>query len=177
MEHYYQIVEYVTGTGSNLLPVIFAAIAGGMGKIWHTVVQERKYMREHELAMKQEMKRYEGEKHERDERHRGEMLSVLRENTAAIAANKQVVENFLKMLEKHGEDSREVIKRVHERIEGLGALVSEMRASLAKDILDDAKKMTEAEVSRLIKLTEGEIARLIKRLDDIAANTARHAAH
>ena len=148
-----------------------------MGKIWHTVVQERKYMREHELAMKQEMKKYEGEERARDERHRAEMLTVLRENTAAIAANKQVVENFLKMLEKHGEDSREFTKRIHERMEDVRGLVADMKASLAKELLAEARKMTEAEVGRLIKLTEAEIARLIKRLDDIAANTARPLLH
>ena len=194
MDYYYQIVEYVTGTGSNLLPLIFAAIAGGMGKMWHTIVQERKCAREHELAMKQELKKFEGEKQERelafqqalkqfekekverDDQYRKEMLKVLNDNTAAIAGNKQVVENFLTQLEKHGSDSRETTQRIHDRIDDLRGFVAEMKASLAGDIVAESKKVTEAEVGRLIKLTEGEISRLIKRLDDITANTARIAA-
>ena len=162
MEYYYSVAEYVTGTGDNILLLIFGAMAAAMGKIWHTIVQERKYMREHEFAMKQEMKKYEGEKHERDVQYRSEMLEVLRENTAAISASKEVAESLRKALEAHGLDSREITKRIHERLEAVQAVMSEMRAGLARDIRDDAKKIIEA-----------ESARLIKRLDDITAAVAR----
>ena len=115
-DYFYRVYEAIIQSVAGELILFFVIVGASLIPCYKMIFSDRKHRREYEAkAEEREQERIEQEQKRAIEREKA-TLSVIKENSAAIAGHTAATNTLISLIGSHNADMKQGIGRIHDRI-------------------------------------------------------------